>query len=154
MNFNCEENLSGIISVEFYLIEETSNWPVVLSDRSAGQIIFNKEEHSVVGTVDIDSFRDNSQKKETKAGILYEIELAYGFLTRSEALEQLLEQYSYRPGVAVVKFYNGFKKIYGSNKEPLMLSYSEEHGTAIDSKSGTEVVIAGRLRNRPAYYTP
>lgn len=154
MVFNCSESLSGILSTSFYLLEETSNWPIVLSDRSSGQIIFDQEENSVKGTVDSDSFRDKSKPKQSGAGEIHEIALEYGFITRSEALEQLLDQYAHKPGVAVVHFYNGFKKIYGSNMEPLFLSFKVENGTTIDSKSGTEVLIAGIQRSRPVYYTP
>ena len=154
MIFNCSESLSGIRSISYYLLEETSNWPTVLSDRSSAQIIFNQEKNSVKGTVDSDSFRDKSKPKQSAAGELFEIDLEYGFITRSEALEQLLEQYSHKPGVAVVLFYDGFKKIYGSNMEPLLLNYRMEHGTTIESKSGTEVLIFGNQRSRPVYYTP
>jgi len=38
-------------------------------------------------------------------------------LTRSEALEQLLDQYANSPGVALVKYYNGFTKLFGTKDD-------------------------------------
>lgn len=154
MRFYCAETLSGILSVNFYLLTETSNWPTTLSDRSSSQIIFAAEENTVEATVDADSFRDKSKPKSTTAGDLYEINLEYGFLTRSEALEQLLDQYANQPGVAVVKFYNGFSKLYGSNNEPLFLKFLIDNGTTIESNASTDIQLAGEMRSRPVYYTP
>ncbi|WP_158962354.1 hypothetical protein [Myroides fluvii] len=149
MRFNCTEQLSGIYTIDFYLMEETTNWPIHLSDRSASQIVFTPEEHAIEATIAPNSFKNDSKSKDD----LYEIDLSYTILTRSEALEQLLDQYVNQPGIAVVKYYNGFTKIFGTDQEPLLLTFQVDDGTSIESKSGIEIVIEGTQRNRPIYYT-
>jgi len=149
MRFNCTEQLSGIFTIDFYLMEETSNWPIQVSDRSAAQIRFTPEEHAVEGTIAPNSFKNDSKSKDD----LYEIDLSYIILTRSEALEQLLDQYANSPGVALVKYYNGFTKLFGTKEEPLLLTFQVDDGTSIESKSGIEIFIEGIQRNRPVYYT-
>jgi len=68
-------------------------------------------------------------------------------------LEQLLDQYANSPGVALVKYYNGFTKLFGTKEEPLLLTFQVDDGTSIESKSGIEIFIEGIQRNRPVYYT-
>jgi hypothetical protein len=75
------------------------------------------------------------------------------FLTRSEALEQLLEQYENLPGVVHAKLNNGFQKIYGSNLEPLYFMYEVEDATKIDGDGVTSIEIKGETTNRPVFYT-
>ena len=153
MTFNCDEQLSGVAELDFYLLEETSNWPVVLSDSNSSQIVFNASPHSVQATVKPDSISLNVNKQTTSSGIVYDISIKMEFLTRSEALEQLLEQYENKPGVAKVKFNNEFQKLHGSNLEPLYLLYEDQPGTKIDGDGVTTIEIKGKTSKRPVFYT-
>ncbi|MDM1441900.1 hypothetical protein HX056_00920 [Myroides odoratimimus] len=149
MRFYCEEQLSGIETIDFYLLSETSNWPVHLSDRSSAQILFNPEVHNIEATIKENSFKNGTKQK----GDIYEVELTYSMLTRSEALEQLLDQYANTEGIAVVKYYNNFTKVFGSDVEPLLLSFDINDGTSPESESGINILIQGIQRNRPVYLT-
>ena len=153
MNFNCEEQLSGVAELDFYLLEETSNWPVVLSDTNSAQITFNPSQHSVQATIKPDSINVSANKTTKPSGIVYSISIKMDFLTRSEALEQLLEQYENKPGVAKVKFNNEFQKLYGSNLEHLYLVYEDQPGTKIDGDGATTIEIKGETSKRPVFYT-
>jgi len=53
----------------------------------------------------------------------------------------------------LVKYYNGFTKLFGTKEEPLLLTFQVDDGTSIESKSGIEIFIEGIQRNRPVYYT-
>lgn len=153
MNFNCEEQLSGVAELDFYLLEETSNWPVVLSDDNSAQIIFNPSPHSVQATIKPDSISVNVNKTTPSSGIVYDISIKMDFLTRSEALEQLLEQYENKPGIVKAKFNNEFQKLYGSNLEHLYLVYEDVPGTKIDGDAATTIEIKGKTAKRPVFYT-
>lgn len=153
MNFNCEEQLSGVAEIDFYLLEETSNWPIVLSDTNSAQIVFNPSPNSVQATIKPDSINVNVNKTTSSSGIVFDISIKMEFLTRSEALEQLLEQYENKPGVVKGKFNNEFQKIYGSILEPLYLVYEDIPGTKIDGDGATTIEIKGKTAKRPVFYT-
>lgn len=153
MTFNCEEQLSGVAELDFYLLEETANWPKVLSDSNSAQIAFNPSPHSVEATIKPDSISVSCNKVTKASGIVYATVIKMEFLTRSEALEQLLEQYENLPGVAKVKFNNEFQKLYGSDLEPLFLVYEDIPGMKIDGDGATTIEIRGETAKRPVYYT-
>lgn len=153
MTFNCEEQLSGIAEIDFYLLSETNNWPTVLTDSNSAQLQFTPEPNSVEATIKPDSIKIAVNKKQTAGGIVYQIKITMDFLTRSEALEQLLEQYENLPGIVHAKLNNGFQKIYGSNLEPLYFMYEIEDATKIDGDGVTSIEIKGETANRPVYYT-
>lgn len=153
MTFNCEEQLGGIAELSFYLLEETSNWPVILTDQNSAQVIINPTHHSVEATVKPDIIKLLVNKKQTAEGIVHQMSIKIDFITRSEALEQLLDQYQNKPGIVVSKMNNEFQKIYGSNLEPLYMIYEVNEGDKVDSESGTMLEIKGESRSRPVFYT-
>lgn len=153
MTFNCDEQLSGVAQLDFYLLEETSNWPRIISDANSAQIVFNASVHSVDAAIKPDSISINANKATKPSGIVHQISIKMDFLTRSEALEQLLEQYENKPGVVVAKFNNEFQKIYGTNIEPLYLVYEDVPGAKIDGDGVTAIEIKGETAKRPVFYT-
>jgi hypothetical protein len=153
MTFSCIEQLAGVAEINFYLLEETSNWPTILSDSNANQIVFNPDPNSVDATIKPDSISVSDNKTTKNHGISHAITIKMDFLTRSEALEQLLEQYENKPGVVVAKFNNEFQKIYGSNIEPLYFLYQDIPGKKIDEDGITTIEIKGETSNRPVFYT-
>lgn len=153
MTFNCDEQLSGVATIDFYLLSEVSNFPLVLTDLNSNQLIFSPEPNSVEATIKPDSIKISDSKKQGPSGIVHQIKIDVDFLTRSEALEQLLEQYENLPGIVHAKFNNGFQKIYGSDLEPLYMIYEVTDGQKIDSEAITSLVIKGDTAKRPVYYT-
>ena len=121
MNFNCKEQLAGFAEADFYLLTETSNWPEVLSDVNAHLVTYTPEVNGVAATLVPDSISSNIKSTKTDKGELFKPLVRFDFITRSEALEQLLEQYKNKPGVLVLKTNDGTKKIVGSNLEPIYL---------------------------------
>lgn len=152
MNFSCEQ-LGGFGSLDFNLIEETSNWPLVVTDQTSAQIIITPYANDVEGIIDQDSINIDDNTKETAEGIVHPIVITFKFLTRSESLEQLLEQYQNKPGIVIADLNNGFRKLYGTNEEPLYMNFKVDDGQKIDDNAGVTVTIKGETRNRPVYYT-
>lgn len=153
MTFNCDEQLSGVASLDFFLLEEVNNWPEILSDSNSAQLQFNTSVHSVEANIKPDSIVVTDNKTTKNTGIIHQFSAKMEFLTRSEALEQLLEQYENKPGIVLAKFNNEFRKIYGSNEEPLYLVYEDVPGTKVDGEGGTMIEIRGETANRPVFYT-
>lgn len=153
MTFNCDEQLSGVAQIDFFLLEETDNWPVIISDSNSAQIEFYPSVHSVDAAIKPDSISVNCNKVTKPSGIVFQTTIKMDFLTRSEALEQLLEQYENKPGVVLAKFNNEFQKIYGTNIEPLYLVYEDMPGTKIDGDGATTIEIKGETAKRPVFYT-
>lgn len=153
MTFNCDEQLSGVATLDFFLLEETSNWPRIVSDSNSAQIVFSPAVHSVEASIKPDSIDVKAPKSKKASGTVHNISIEMEFLTRSEALEQLLEQYENKPGIALVKFNNGFQKIYGTDIEPLFLMYEEKVGTKIDGEGSIVIEIKGETAKRPVFYT-
>jgi hypothetical protein len=154
MNFTCDEKLPGFAEFELFLLEETDNWPFVLTDENSSKITFSPFENDVEGIIDPDSINVDVNPKQTADGEIHPISITFRLITRSEALEQLLEQYANKPCVGLGKLNNDFKKVYGTNLEPLYMNYQVNDGTKIDGDSFTEVKIKGETRKRPVYYTP
>lgn len=154
MNFTCTEKLAGFAELDFYLLEETGNWPFVVTDTTSGQVVLNSFENDVDALVEPDSITVDVTPKISSDGELHSISIVFRLITRSEALEQLLEQYANQPGIAIGKLNNDFKKMYGSNMEPVYLNYEINDGVTADGKAYTEVRIKGETRTRPVYYTP
>lgn len=151
MQFYCNEQLSGFSEIHFLLLSETSNWPVVLTDQTAAQIIITPEVYDVDAAIDDESI--NVDVKE-KAKDRFDINIQFTFLVRSEALEQMLDQYKNQPGIAIGCLNNNFKKMYGSNLQPLYLSFEVDDKSKIDDKGLTAIRITGETRKRPVYYSP
>lgn len=153
MNFTCDEKLAGFAEFELFLIEETSNWPLVITDGNSSDIVFTPYENDVEAIVDPDSINVNVNSKQSSDGEIQQITISFRLITRSEALEQLLEQYANKPCIGFGKLNTDFKKIYGTNLEPLYMNYEVNDGTKIDGESFTEVRLKGETRKRPVYYS-
>jgi hypothetical protein len=154
MTFTCDEKLPGFAEFDFHLIEETGNWPFVVTDENSAQITFSPYENDVEALIEPDSIDVNVNPKQSADGTVQQISIVFRLITRSEALEQLLEQYANKPGVGIGKLNNEFKKLYGTDREPLYMNYEVKEGTKVDGTAFTEVVIKGETRKRPVYYTP
>lgn len=154
MNFTCDEKLPGFAEFEFLLLEETGNWPFVVTDGNSKDITFNPYANDVEALIDPDTIKVDVNPKQSADGEIQQIAISFRLITRSEALEQLLEQYANKPGVGKGKLNNDFQKIYGTNMEPLYMNYEVNDGTKVDGESYTEVRIKGETRKRPVYYTP
>lgn len=154
MNFTCDEKLPGFAEFDFYLLEETGNWPFVVTDENAAQIVLTPYENDVEALIEPDSIDVNVNPKQSAEGTVQQISIVFRLITRSEALEQLLEQYANKPGVGIGKLNNEFKKLYGTDREPLYMNYELNEGTKVDGTAFTEVRIKGETRKRPVYYTP
>lgn len=152
MIFNCEQ-LSGFSEVEFLLLTEVANFPVVMNDQTSAQLIFNPFVNNVEAEVQPESISVESNSRVGSDGEVWENTISLKFITRSEALEQLLEQYANQPGIVRAKLMNGFQKIYGTNEEPLFLKWQNDDGVKVDDASGVSVSITGQTSQRPVYYT-
>lgn len=153
MTFNCDEQLSGVAEIDFYLLEEISDWPVILTDANSSSITITPEAVSVEATVKPDSIKPTVNKKQGPEGTVYQISIKMEFITRSEALEQLLDQYENKPGIVISKMNNEFQKLYGTNQEPLYMMYEVNEGEKIDGDGATIIEIKGETRTRPVFYT-
>lgn len=152
MQFNCKESLSGVATLNFYLLSETDNWPIVVDDTTTNQITFSPEDISVEATLDDDSIIASVNQRVGDNGSVWNPNIRFKFITRSEALDQLLDQYQNKPGVVVLILNTGFKKLIGTNLEPVYLNYDVSEGNSIDDSAGaTNLTIAGKLRHRPYY---
>ena len=69
MIYTNEEQLAGIAEIKFYLLDETANWPFVVTDQNASQITFTPFENDVQGNIEPDSIKVNINAKETAEGI-------------------------------------------------------------------------------------
>ena len=154
MNFTNDEKLPGFAEFELFLLDETSDWPFVVTDENSKNIIFSPFENDVEAIIDPDTINVNVNPKQSSDGEIQQIAISFRLITRSEALEQLLEQYANKPCVGKGKLNNDFQKLYGTNLEPLYMNYEVNDGTKADGESYTEVKIKGETRKRPVYYTP
>ncbi|HSD07917.1 hypothetical protein [Flavobacterium sp.] len=154
MNFTNDEKLPGFAEFELFLLEETSNWPFVVTDTTSKDVIFTPYENDVEAIIDPDSIIADINPKQSSEGEIQQINISFRLITRSEALEQLLEQYANQPCVGRGKLNNDFQKLYGTNKEPLYMNYEINDGSKVGGDSYTEVRIKGETRKRPVYYTP
>lgn len=154
MTFNCLEQLPGYAQIDFFLLSETGNWPLVVTDQTSGQITLNPEVVDVEGLIDDESISVQVTPKQTAEGTVWAIDIDFRFITRSESLEQLMEQYCNKPGVVIGKLNHGFQKLYGTNEEPLYMTWRVDEGQKATDNAGTIVSIKGETRDRPVFYTP
>ncbi|KIQ22880.1 hypothetical protein RT99_05985 [Flavobacterium sp. MEB061] len=154
MNFTCTEKLAGFAEFELFLIEETANWPLVITDTNSKDVVFTPYENDVEAIIDEDSITVDVNPKQSSDGEIQQISISFRLITRSEALEQLLEQYANKPCVGKGSLNNDFRKLYGTNDQPLYMNYEVNDGTKVDGDSYTLVRIKGETRKRPVYYNP
>lgn len=152
MNFNCEQ-LSGFAEMDFLLLTETSNWPLVVTDQTSSDIILTPEFYDIDGTIDENSIDVNVNPKKNAEGDVYDISISFKFITRSESIEQLMDQYENKPGICIGKLNNEFRKLYGTNEEPLYMSFKVDEGNKPEDSGAVIVTIKGETRQRPVYYT-
>lgn len=149
MVFSIKEQLSGFSALHIFLLEETSNWPVVLSDKTAGFVVFTPMDSNVEAEIDEDSI---SVKVAEKRKDLFDINIQMQFITRSQCLEAHLDKYKNKPCIAVGCLRNGFQKIYGSDLQPLYLSVEVDDLEKPEDAGATKLKIVGETRHRPVYY--
>jgi len=154
MTFAFTEQLAGFSGIEFYLLTETSNWPIVLSDVNAGQITFDPEDNDVDGIIMEDTISINDKPKLGPEGTIWPIDIQFGYENRHEEMEQLLEQYGGQPGVAIACLQDGNRKLFGTDKEPIYLSWEIAYGEKSEDRAGTFIRIKGEQQQRPVYYNP
>lgn len=154
MTFSFTEQLAGFSSIEFYLLTETSNWPVVVTDANAGQIQLHPEENDLDGSFIEDSISINDKPKLGPEGNIWPIDIQFGYENRHAAMEQLLEQYAGQPGVAIACLNDGTRKLFGTDKEPIYLYWEIGYGEKFEDRAGTYVRIKGEQQQRPVYYNP
>ena len=154
MTFSFTEQLAGFSGIEFYLLTETSNWPVVVTDTNAGHIILAPETNEVDGDIIEDSISINDKPKYGPEGNIWPIDVQFGYENRHEAMEQLLEQYAGLPGVAIACLQDGNRKLFGTDKEPIYLSWEIAYGEKSEDRAGTFIRIKGEQQQRPVYYNP
>lgn len=152
MNFNTDEQLSGFFEIDFYLLTEVSNWPMVLTDFNSSQLVFS-EAALIKNYNKAESLLVEDNKTTEPQGILHNISIKMSFNTRGQAMENMLEKYENKPGIALAKLNNGYKRIYGSNLEPLFLVYENKDGSKINVEGATTIEIKGKTSKRPVYYS-
>ncbi|RZJ71094.1 putative Ig domain-containing protein [Flavobacterium sp.] len=149
MVFSIKEQPSGFSALHIFLLEETSNWPVVLTDKTAAFVVFTPMDSNVEAEIDEDSI---SVKTTERRKDLFEIDIRMQFITRSQCLEAHLDKYKNRPCVVVGCLNNRFQKIYGSDLQPLYLSIEIDDMEKPEDKGATKLKIVGETRHRPVYY--
>ena len=152
MNFNCSEQLAGFGKISLYLLEETGNWPLVLTDQNSAQIDLQPYDVDIEGVIEPDSISISDKPKLSDEGNMWPIDIQFSYLSRGEAMEQLLEQYANRPCIVVACTNYGPQKLYGSNQEPLYMNWENNNGEKIEDRAGVNIRIKGDARQRPVFY--
>ena len=151
MVFNCQEQIGGFKNVRFYILEETANWPVVLTDENSSQIEFNPNDVAVDAILEPDSIRVSDEPKANDPGELYEVDIEFVFNMQSEALEKLLDQYKNYYGVCEVCKIFDQRKLYGADRYPLRMNFFTENGRRPEDGTKTIVKITGNAPKRAVY---
>lgn len=151
MVFDCDEQIGGYKVINFCLLSETSDWPVVLNDVTSNQIVLTREVNSICGMLVPNSIRVREKPSTTKSGQLWDISISYEFAVQNSALEQLLDQYANRPGVCEVEKNYPQKKLYGSDKFPLLMTYELINGEKPEDGSKTVITIKGKVPHRAVH---
>lgn len=149
--FSCEQ-LSGISNIDFYLLEEVTNFPITLTDNNSAQLVFDLLPSNIIATVDEESFVEDVKPKFSTNGDIYEISLKFNFITTGQAIENSLNYYRNKPGIAIVTYYTDEKKLFGTDEEPLFMQFAPKRGSFITDKAHISVEITGVSRTKPVYY--
>jgi|GEM_PF-2925702 len=153
MTFDCKEQLAGAKSVDFYLLTEISDWPTVVTDTNVANITITPmaTDLEVDGSIEPESIQITDQPKLDASGQTWPINISFTYLSRGLNMELLLEKYANQPGIARVCFNDGSKKQYGTDLEPVYLSWENNYGTKIEDSHGVNIRIKGDLSKRPVY---
>jgi len=154
MEFYCNEQVAGFKSASFFLLSETSNWPDVVTDGNAGQVIFTPETVDVDGTVLPESITVTDVPKDDADGKTWPVNIGFTYAYRGPGMEQVLEQYAGKPGVTVLCLNDGRQKLFGTDKEPLYLGWNNAYGSKLEDVNGVNINITGTLSQRPVFYSP
>lgn len=146
------EQLGGFDTVEFFLLSETANWPIVVNDQTAAQITHMPSILDTVGVIADSTIDVNINPKQSAEGTIYPIDIVFQFSNRTEVLENYLDRYQNKPVVAIATLNTGIKKLYGTNEEPLILNYKIDEGKKPEDLGIISVSIKGETRNRPVFY--
>lgn len=146
------EQLGGFSKVEFFLLEETDNWPIVINDETASEITHIASEIDNFGIIAESSIDINAIPKQTADGEIYPTEIIFSFSNRIKELEKYLDRYQNKPVVVIAKLNTGQKKLYGTNESPLILIYKIDDGKKVEDLGVITVNIKGETRNRAVYY--
>ena len=149
MTFSCNEQLAGFSYLDFFLLEETSNWPKILNDTNADQIIIDPQ---IFIEAEIDDDSISVSVKENRRD-LFDITINFQFKTRSQPIEAALDLLKNKPGIVIAHLNSCYCKLYGTNSEPLYLSYEVVEGEKIEDIGATKVQIKGQTRRRPVFYS-
>ena len=146
------EQLGGFSKIEFFLISQTSNWPIVINDETSSQITHEDSMIDNYGKIADSSIDINITPKQSPEGEIFPIDIVFSFSNRIIELERYLDYYKNKELVVIGYLNTGLKKIYGTNEEPLFLSYKIDEGKKIDDLGIITVNIKGEIRNRPVFY--
>lgn len=146
------EQLGGFDKLDFFLLDETANWPIVVNDATASQVTHVPSLISNYAILADSSIDVNVVPKQSVDGTIYSIDIVIVFSNRSEALENYLDQYQNKQVVVFGELNTGRKKLYGTNEEPLILNYKIDDGKKVEDLGVISVSIKGETRNRPVYY--
>lgn len=146
------EQLGGFKSVEFFLLEETANWPIVINDETASAITHIPSQIDEFGIISDSSIDINNNPKQSADGPIYPNDIAFSFSNRTKELEKYLDRYQNKPVVVFGTLNTGKKKIYGTNETPLIFIYKIDEGTKIEDLGVISVSIKGETRSRPVFY--
>lgn len=146
------EQLGGFDTVEFYLLSETANWPIVVNDQTAAQVTHVQSLLDNYGVIATDTIDVNITPKQSAEGTIYPTDVVFTFSNRTEALENYLDSYQNKPVVVIATLNTGIKKLYGTKEEPLILNYKIDEGKKAEDLGIISVSIKGETRNRPVFY--
>lgn len=146
------EQLGGFDTVQFFLLSETANWPIVVNDQTASQVTHVASLLDNYGVIANDTIDVNITPKQSAEGTIYPTDVVFVFSNRTEALENYLDRYQNKPVVVIAKLNTGVKKLYGTKEEPLILNYKIDEGKKAEDLGIISVSIKGETRNRPVFY--
>jgi hypothetical protein len=146
------EQLGGFEKIEFFLLDETDNWPVVVNDETSAEMTHIESQIQNFGTIADSSIDINITPKQSTEGTIYPIEIICSFSNRIIELEKYLDYYQNKEVVVIGYLNTGKKKLYGTNETPLTFIYKIDEGKKIDDLGVITVTIKGDTRERAVFY--
>lgn len=151
MKFNCIEQTGGFKNIKLFTLEETDNWPLVLTDNNSNEVEFNPNDAAVDAILRPGSIKVEEKPEIEEAGELWEVEIEFIFSMQSQALQQLLDKYKNHPGVVEVCKHYGQRKLYGTDKHPLRMHYELLNGEDFEDGQEIKIIIEGNVPQRAVY---